>query len=87
MHSAFFLASERRSTVDVLRGPGYKIWRLFKFEFSEVNINSQCLILNDRIFMHMSVKCVVSKNLLACMYVCTYIYMFRYHNYNSCSLK
>ena len=35
----FFLASERRSTVDVRRRPGYKIWRLFKFEFSEVNIN------------------------------------------------
>ena len=32
MHSEFFLASERRS----------------KFEFSEVNINSQCLVLNDR---------------------------------------
>jgi hypothetical protein len=27
----FFLASERRSTVDVRRRPGYKIWRLFKF--------------------------------------------------------
>jgi exonuclease III len=35
----FFLASERRSTVNVRRRPGYKIWRLFKFEFSEVNIN------------------------------------------------
>ena len=35
----FFLASERRSTVDVRRRPGYKIWRLFKFEYSEVNIN------------------------------------------------
>jgi hypothetical protein len=35
----FFLASERRSTVDVRRRPGYKIWRLFKFEFSEVNMN------------------------------------------------
>jgi hypothetical protein len=47
----FFLASERRSTVDVRRRPGYKIWRLFKFEFSEVNIiglNNQCLVLNDR---------------------------------------
>ena len=48
VHSEFFLASERRSTVDVRRRPGYKIWRLFKFEFSEVNINSQCLVLNDR---------------------------------------
>ena len=47
MHSAFsVLASERRSTGDVRRRPGYKIWRLFKFEFSEVNINSQCLVLN-----------------------------------------
>jgi hypothetical protein len=27
----FFLASERRSTVNVRRRPGYKIWRLFKF--------------------------------------------------------
>jgi hypothetical protein len=27
----FFLASERRSTADVRRRPGYKIWRLFKF--------------------------------------------------------
>ena len=27
----FFLASERRSTVDVRHRPGYKIWRLFKF--------------------------------------------------------
>ena len=35
----FFSASERRSTVDVRRRPGYKIWRFFKFEFSEVNIN------------------------------------------------
>ena len=35
----FFFASERRSTVDVRRRPGYKIWRFFKFEFSEVNIN------------------------------------------------
>jgi hypothetical protein len=35
----FFLASERRSTVDVRRRPGYKMWRLFKFEYSEVNIN------------------------------------------------
>ena len=35
----FFPASERRSTVDVRRRPGYKIWRFFKFEFSEVNIN------------------------------------------------
>jgi hypothetical protein len=35
----FFLASERRSTVDVRRRPGYKIWRLFKFEYSEFNIN------------------------------------------------
>jgi hypothetical protein len=31
LHSAFFLVSERRSTVDVRRRPGYKIWRLFKF--------------------------------------------------------
>ena len=27
----FFLASERRSTFDVRRRPGYKNWRLFKF--------------------------------------------------------
>jgi hypothetical protein len=46
VHSAFsVLASERRSTVDVRGRPGYKIWRLFKFEFSEVNINSQCRVL------------------------------------------
>jgi hypothetical protein len=44
----FFLASERRSTFDVRRRPGYKIWRLFKFKFSDVNINRQCLVLNDR---------------------------------------
>jgi hypothetical protein len=38
---AFFLPSERRSTVDVRRRPGYKILRLFKFEFSEVNLEWQ----------------------------------------------
>jgi hypothetical protein len=36
----------RRSTFDA--GLVTKIWRLFKFKFSDVNINSQCLVLNDR---------------------------------------
>ena len=46
---AFRIFSRFRTAFNIRRKPGYKIWRLFKFEFSEVNINSQCLlVLNDR---------------------------------------
>jgi hypothetical protein len=40
------LASERRSTVDVRRRPGYKIWRLFKFSSILLSFKTLAIYIN-----------------------------------------